>query len=85
LVDGEFQVFIQQYKGLQECPWGCEYDLRSSFEFVILNRQSGEYITAPGLIVHLIHAHQFFEGLESPYRVDPAKVVHVLGLGLTST
>jgi hypothetical protein len=84
LVDSKFQVFIQQFRGLQECPWECEYDPWSSFEFAILNRQSGEYITGPGLIVHLIREHQFFEGLESPYRVDPAKVVHVLELGLKS-
>jgi hypothetical protein len=28
----------------------------------------------PGLIIHLIREHGFFEGLNSPYRVDPIDV-----------
>jgi hypothetical protein len=78
LVGEKLQVFIAQYRGLQECPWGCDYEHRSSFDFLILNRKSGRYVTGPGLIVHLIRKHHFFEGLESPYRVDPTKVVQVL-------
>ena len=50
------------------------------FDFLILNRQTGEYVTGPGLIVHLIREHQFFEGSESPYRVEPAKAIQALGL-----
>ena len=78
LVESKLQIFIAQYRGLQECPWGCEYAKWASFDFLLLNRQSGMYVTGPGLIVHLIRDHHFFEGLESPYRVDPAKVVQVL-------
>jgi hypothetical protein len=33
------------------------------------------------LIVHLIREHGFFEGRESPYRVDPGDLVRVLELG----
>ncbi|MEK7545075.1 MAG: hypothetical protein AAB551_03005 [Patescibacteria group bacterium] len=29
---------------------------------------------------HLIRAHQFFEGHATPYRVDPTKVAHFLGI-----
>ena len=78
LVEDRFQVFIAQYRGLQNCPWGCEHDRWSSFDFLLLNRKSGKYVTGPGLIVHLIRKHRFFEGLESPYRVDPAKLIEVL-------
>ena len=80
IVGSQLQVFIAQYRGLQECPWGCEYEHWSSFDFLILNRQSCTCVTGPGLIVHLIREHHFFEGLESPYRVDPAEVVQVLEL-----
>jgi len=79
-VEGHLQVFIAQYRGLQECPWKCEYENWGGFDFLILNQKSGEYVTGPGLIVHLIRKHRFFEGIESPYRVDPAKVVNVLQL-----
>jgi hypothetical protein len=80
LIEGDLQVFTAQYRGIQECPWNCEVEPKwSSFDFLILNRQSGEWVTGPGLIVHLIRKHQFFEGLESPYRLEPARVVQVLG------
>ncbi len=74
----DLQVFLAGYRGLQECPWGCEYDRWSSFDFQILNRQTGESVTGPGLIVHLIRQHHFFEGVESPYRTDPQQLVRVL-------
>jgi hypothetical protein len=35
----------------------------------------------PDLIVHLITEHGFFEGQESPYRVDPERLARLLELG----
>ncbi len=80
MVDGHLQVFITQYRGPQECPWGCPFDPWGSFDFLLLNRNTGEYVTGPGLIVHLIREHRFFEGLESPYRLDPERAARVLEL-----
>ena len=76
------QLFTRGYRGFQECPWGCEHrgDLLDSCDFLILNRESGEFVTGPGLIIHLIREHQFFEGTESPYRTDPARLIRILGL-----
>jgi hypothetical protein len=72
------QIFIRQYRGSQGCPWGCsEY---GSFDFMLLNKKSGELFIAPALIVHLIRVHRFFEGTESPYRVEPKRIAHTLGL-----
>jgi len=82
LVNGKYQVFFIQTRGLQECPWDCPWENTwSSIDFLLLNLGTGEYITAPGLIVHLIRAHQFFEGEGSPYRVEPRELARVLGLG----
>jgi hypothetical protein len=78
LVEGTLQVFFVAFLGLQDCPWDCGYIPWSSFDFLILNRRSGEDITGPGMIVHLIREHQFFEGSESPYRVEPLKAIRVL-------
>ena len=64
--------------GSQSCPWGCRQS--GSVGFVIRNRRTGETIESGDLIVHLIRQHQFFEGVESPYRVDPEKLVRVLEL-----
>ena len=79
LVQGMLQVFFTVYRGFQPCPW-CGDSVWGHFDFLILNRQTGEYVTGPGLIVHLIREHQFFEGSESPYRVEPAKAIQALGL-----
>jgi hypothetical protein len=79
-IENKFQVFITQYRGLQECPWGCEYNYWSSFTFLILNRQSGKFVTGSGLIVHLIRKHHFFEGIKTPFRVEPTRVADVLEL-----
>jgi hypothetical protein len=78
---GQFHVRIQQWMGFQECPWHCEDEPRwASIDFTIKNLRSGETLEGPGLIVHLIDKHGFFEGRESPYRVDPAQAAKVLEL-----
>jgi hypothetical protein len=82
LVD-HLQVFTMKFRGFQACPWDCETDpcLRwGFFDFLILNRQTGKYFTGPGLIVHLIRHHHFFEGKGTPFRTDPRKVIRVLEL-----
>jgi hypothetical protein len=80
LVENKYQVLIIQYRGLQNCPWDCVLrNTWSSFNFLLLNRETAKYITAPGLIVHLIDEHHFFEGKGSPYRVDPIRLAQVLG------
>jgi len=79
-IAGNLQIFVNQYRGMQECPWGCGIDPLSSYDFLILNRNRAASITGPGLIVHLIRDHHFFEGEGSPYRVDPQKLAAVLEL-----
>lgn len=79
--DGRFQVFMIQYRGFQLCPWDCPIDLGwASFDFLLINRVRGLHIMAPALIVHLINEHHFFEGEQSPYRVEPAQLARVLEL-----
>ena len=74
------QIFTIGYKGLQDCPWECEKfgDFPGSFDFLIINRETGEFITGPALIIHLIREHHFFEGVESPYRTDPALLIRMI-------
>ncbi len=52
----------------------------SDIDFLLINRGTGDYLAGPGLIVHLIRDHRFFEGPASPYRVDPVTAARVLGL-----
>lgn len=80
---GELKVSLQVWRGLQECPWGCSLDVCKKLGFVdfdITNKSLRESVSGPGLIAHLIRDHRFFEGKESPYRVDPEQIARVLGL-----
>jgi len=79
LVGHHHQIFGVHSKGIQECPWGCEKH-GGSYDFLILNRMTGEYFTGPSMIVGLIRDHHFFEGTGTPYRVDPLKAMRVLEL-----
>jgi hypothetical protein len=75
----QFQVFITWFLGYQNCPWGCP-SAKGDFDFMILNRKTGESFAAPALITHLIKSHHFFEGMESPYRLEPEAAVRTLEL-----
>ncbi len=85
----DYEVAITCYSGFQICPWspdihhsqcmaggGVRY---ASIDWEIHNLRSGQTMRGPGLIVHLIRAHRFFEGVESPYRIDPRELARLLG------
>lgn len=75
LID-HLQVFLVVFKSWQDCPWGCEAHSRS--DFMIVNRETGESVTGPELMPHLIRTHHFFGGLRSPYRTGPEQLASVL-------
>jgi hypothetical protein len=73
------QVFIMMYKEWHDCPWGCDLH-KVNYDFMIVNRRTGESVTGTSLIPHLIRIHHFFGGLNTSYRTDPEWLVSVLGL-----
>lgn len=86
---GDFRIGLQRHKGPQICPFAPEPhenpcpglgDRRlASVDWSIRDVRRGLRLSGPGLIVHLIGAHGFFEGRESPYRVAPADLARLLG------
>ena len=52
----------------------------ASTDWWIINLETGLSVSGPGMIVHLIRYHHFFEGPASPYRVNPERAAMVLGL-----
>jgi hypothetical protein len=86
-----YNVRVQRYKGPQICPFAPQPHENpcpggggmrlASIDWDIQNTRSGVRLSGPGLIVHLIGAHTFFEGLESPYRVAPRALAELLELG----
>ena len=88
-VVGNFSITVKRYRGYQLCPWAKDHDHLCTVgsgprygdtDFVITNNRTGEELRGPGLIVHLIRDHHFFEGKQSPYRVDPEKAARVFKL-----
>ena len=82
IVDGKYLVGGETWRGGQECPWG---DIgfampNSSVDLYVRNQEIGEQLDFPGGIVHLIREHHFYEGRQSPYRVDPEKAARVLDI-----
>jgi hypothetical protein len=87
---GHYNIRIQRYKGPQICPFapaphenpcpGGGMRL-ASIDWGIENTRSRVKLSGPGLIVHLIDRHAFFEGLQSPYRVAPCSLAQLLELG----
>jgi len=88
---GRFRIRLQRYKGPQICPFAPEPhenpcpgkgDRRfASIDWSISNSRNDVQLSGPGLIVHLISAHGFFEGIQSPYRIPPCKLAELLELG----
>ena len=71
--------------GWQDCPWGCDLTIDNGYrlasrDYELLDGNTGEVVHFPGLLIHLVREHWFFEGRGSPYRVDPTKLVQILQL-----
>ena len=87
---GVLQCRIQLRQGFQICPWApnphraqCAAGLgvqHGSVDWWLTNLKTGERMEGPGIAVHLIRDHHFFEGQESPHRVDPTRLARVLNL-----
>ncbi len=78
--DGKFYIGYVTHCGRQGCPWGpvnFHYRYGNNIYWV-KNMELKEHIRFPGLILHLIKNHHFYEGKQSPYRFDIAKAVRVL-------
>jgi len=92
LVGERFEVSERHYFGSQECPWGpgwrdaepgqairlCGW---GSSDWFITDVRRELSMSGPSLITHLIREHGFFEGIKSPYRVDPRALAELLQIG----
>src|SRR4051794_39013798 len=92
-VGGRYEIDLTVYLGDQLCPWSesdpwSETNERESSicgagnaDWRIRNTARDIELSGPTLITHLIREHHFFEGFESPYRVDPRALAELLELG----
>jgi hypothetical protein len=86
LVDGGFAVSCSCYMGFQSCPFdicgdpGCTGVNLGDVDIVLRRQDTGESLCFGGLLLHLIQDHCFFEGPDTPYRLDPIALANFLGL-----
>ena len=83
-----FHVKVKLFTGFQICPWSenihqkqCTYGSGVKFgsvDWTIKNLQKRLSLTGSGLLVHLIGDHHFFEGKQSPYRIEPLQLCSLL-------
>ncbi len=79
VVDGKFEVQVQEVRGSIPCPWGHPGLYRKSH--VELEKiETGETLVWSDLAIHLIEEHGFYQGRGSPYRLEPAAAKRILEL-----
>ncbi|MCR4421560.1 MAG: hypothetical protein GYA61_04230 [Spirochaetales bacterium] len=72
-----FEIKAEIFRGKLPCPFG-EKGIYQKSEITVINKKINEQIKYSDLSIHLIKEHGFYQGIGSPYRLDPKKVVRVL-------
>jgi hypothetical protein len=76
-VEEKYEVRCEEWKGGLICPW--PHPGRFPKRLTICRRiDTGEEIVWSDLNIHLIEAHQFFEGRGASYRLEPEVLVRIL-------
>lgn len=73
----EYAVTTVGHMGFQNCPWRDVLMAPNSSIDVYVEGEMGR-IRIPGMLPHLITAHNFFEG--GAYRLAPEKIVELFGV-----
>lgn len=80
----DFLVFNYTWGGAALCPFqtdegyhGYEYGSR---DYCVVNLSSKRHVMFNDINLHIAATHDFWEGKETPYRLDPLLVIEVLGL-----
>jgi hypothetical protein len=89
-VDGRFLVEVEVHPGFQIGPWAADPHhsqcsagqavRHASVDWFIRNLKTARELRGPGLMVHLVRNHHFFQGRGSPMRVDPRELAGLLDL-----
>jgi hypothetical protein len=72
-----FEVRVDTVRGRLPCPFG-DPGIFPKTNIMVRNIKTGREITYTDLHIHLIGSHGFYEGLGSPFRLEPADLAEVL-------
>lgn len=75
---GAFRVLVEEYMGKIPCPFR---DHRAAKRNTDVTDAAGRSFAWSDLCIHLIRVHGFFQGIGSPFRLEPVALAEFLGLG----
>ncbi len=75
---GDHTVLVEEYMGRIGCPF--KHAVREAKRNTTVTDGKGKTLRWSDLSIHLIEAHGFFQGLGSPYRLEPLELAAFLGL-----
>ncbi|MHC4479388.1 MAG: hypothetical protein ACYS8K_00795 [Planctomycetota bacterium] len=78
-VDGNYEVRVQSVRGAIPCPWGHK-GLYPKVNVWLKNLTTDDEMIWTALNSHLIQEHGFYQGIGSPFRIDPVEAKRALGL-----
>ena len=76
-VDGKIAVTVSDDRGTIPCPFSDNYRTTKQTTQAT-NLKSGLTLRWSDLNIHMIGEHCFFEGLGSPFRIDPDQLVELI-------
>ncbi len=79
VVDDTYEVVVEEFMGRIPCPyrdsWGT-YKRNTT----VKRLRDGKVLSWSDMAIHLIADHGFYQGLGSPFRIDPEELAEFLGL-----
>ena len=76
-LEGKFIVETEVVRGKLPCPFSHAGIYRKAFT-ILTRKDTGESLRWSSLNLHLIKEHHFFEGIGSPFRLDPVDLARIL-------
>jgi hypothetical protein len=78
LLEDRYEVTAVEARGEIPCPWSHPGGLFPKSHVELRDRVGGDSLIWTDLSVHLIREHGFYQGVGSPYRIEPAQIREVL-------
>lgn len=73
----DLEITTEEHRGMVVCPWPHPANFRKSFT-TARRLDTKEEVRWTDLSIHLIEAHQFFQGRGSHFRLEPAALVRII-------
>lgn len=76
-IDARLEARAIDVRGQIPCPWPHPGTFNKTV-VEVLRTDTDEVIQWSALNIHMIESHGFFEGIGSPFRVDPASLISIM-------